>query len=98
MPANAGSPAAAPCDAARALSERARLSGSTAALTQGSISSQRLSFRPGFLGLGLNGRYESGSGNSTLIGGPGFHSVLSGLRAADRVKFAGIFHMRHIDG
>src|SRR6202166_5028924 len=30
---------------------------STAALTQGSISSQRLGFRPGFLGLGLNGRY-----------------------------------------
>src|SRR6202030_1674275 len=30
---------------------------STAALTQGSISSQRLSFRPGFLGRGLNGRY-----------------------------------------
>ncbi len=30
---------------------------STAALTQGSIPSQRLSFRPGFLGRGLNGRY-----------------------------------------
>jgi hypothetical protein len=30
---------------------------STAALTQGSISSQRLSFRPGFLGRGLHGRY-----------------------------------------
>ncbi len=30
---------------------------STAALTSGSISSQRLSFRPGFLGRGLNGRY-----------------------------------------
>ena len=32
---------------------------STAALTQGSISSQRLSFRPGFLGLGLRGRYPA---------------------------------------
>jgi len=30
---------------------------STTALAQGSISSQRLSFRPGFLGRGLNGRY-----------------------------------------
>jgi hypothetical protein len=30
---------------------------STAALARGSISSQRLSFRPGFLGRGLNGRY-----------------------------------------
>ena len=30
---------------------------STAALASGSISSQRLSFRPGFLGRGLNGRY-----------------------------------------
>src|SRR5580704_9012810 len=30
---------------------------STTVLAQGSISSQRLSFRPGFLGLGLHGRY-----------------------------------------
>src|SRR5258708_3411192 len=30
---------------------------STAALASGSISSQRLGFRPGFLGLGPNGRY-----------------------------------------
>jgi len=30
---------------------------STAALASGSISSQRLGFRPGFLGRGLNGRY-----------------------------------------
>ena len=30
---------------------------STAALTSGNISSRRLGFRPGFLGLGLNGRY-----------------------------------------
>jgi hypothetical protein len=30
---------------------------STTALTQGSIPSPRLSFRPGFLGRGLNGRY-----------------------------------------
>ena len=30
---------------------------STTALTSGSISSQRLGFRPGFLGRGLNGRY-----------------------------------------
>jgi hypothetical protein len=48
---------AASCDAARALLERARLTAFHHGLTQGSISSQRLSFRPGFLGRGLNGRY-----------------------------------------
>jgi hypothetical protein len=56
-PANAGTTAAS-CDAARALSERARLT----AFHRGSrlrelLPSQRLSARPGFLGRGLHGRY-----------------------------------------
>ena len=48
---------AASCDAARARRSAHACRRSTAALTSGSISSQRLSFRPGFLGRGLNGRY-----------------------------------------
>src|ERR1700688_899045 len=51
---------AASSDAARALSERARLTAfHRGSLPVGSISSPRLSFRPGFLGRGLHGRYPA---------------------------------------
>ena len=56
---NAGKrgPSSAPCDAARACGGALVCRRSTAVLARGSISSQRLDFRPGFLGRGLYGRY-----------------------------------------
>jgi hypothetical protein len=51
------SPTAAPTSAARADRSALTCRRSTAVLAQGSISSQGLSVRPGFLGLGLRGRY-----------------------------------------
>jgi hypothetical protein len=50
-------PRAASSDAARAGRSALACRRSTAALTRGNISSQRLSFRPGFRGLGLRGCY-----------------------------------------
>ena len=56
-PANAGSPTAASCDAARALLERARLTAFHHGSHLGEYFIPKVSFRPGFLGRGLNGRY-----------------------------------------
>ncbi len=56
-PANAGSPTAASCDAARALLERARLTAFHRGSHLGEYSIPKVSFRPGFLGRGLHGRY-----------------------------------------
>ena len=56
-PANAGSPTAASCDAARALLERARLTAFHRGSRLGEYLIPKVSFRPGFLGRGLNGRY-----------------------------------------
>ena len=56
-PANAGSATAASCDAARALLERARLTAFHHGSHLGEYFIPKVSFRPGFLGRGLNGRY-----------------------------------------